>query len=125
MRPRPDRASGIVQKKREIENKRVVEFLEEPPVPAEFRILGVHYLVELVDAHQRVFVGRVTMKKLVLHETSELAEFGNVTAQKIDPVHHPEDAPDLALARHDATKNFPRLLAAPERTRDESQISRE
>src|ERR1041384_3004720 len=125
MWPRPDRASGVVKEEREIEDKRVVEFLEETAVSAELRVFGVHDLVEFIDADQRVFVGRVTMEKLMLHQAGELAEFRNVTAEKINPVHHPQDAPDLAFPRDDAVKNFPRLLAAAKRARDESEISRE
>src|ERR1043166_2198885 len=97
MRPRADCTSGVVQKKRQIKDKWVVEFLEEAAISAELRIFGVHHLIEFINAHQRVFVGRVTMEKLVLHQASELAEFRDVTAQKINPVHHAQDAADLAF----------------------------
>src|SRR5438132_8815811 len=53
--------------------------------------------VEFVDTNQRMLVGCVTMQKLMLHETGELAEFGNVTAEEIDAMHHSQDAPNSAF----------------------------
>ena len=38
------------------------------------------------------------MKELVLHETGQLAELGNVAPEKIHPMHHAQDAPDIAFA---------------------------
>ena len=38
------------------------------------------------------------MKKLVLHQAGELPELRNVTAEKIDAVHHPQNAADFAFA---------------------------
>ena len=58
--------------------------------------------VELVDADQGVFVRGIAMEKFVLHQAGELTEFRNVAAEKIDPVHHAQDAADLAFARNDA-----------------------
>src|SRR6266404_3912538 len=74
MRPRSDRTAGVVQEQREIKNKWVREFLEERAVRAQLRLFRLHHLVELVDAHQSVFVRGVAMKKFVLHQAGELAE---------------------------------------------------
>ena len=37
------------------------------------------------------------MQKLMLHQAGELAEFGNVTTEKIDPMHRSQDPPDSAF----------------------------
>ena len=50
-----------------------------------------------MDAHQCVLVGRVTMQKLMLHQTCKLSEFGNVAPKKIDPMHHSENAAHSSL----------------------------
>ena len=78
VRSRGDRPAGVVQQKREVEDKRILQFFEQRPIRAQLRVLSVHHLVKLVDANQGMFVGGVTMEKLVLHQAGELAEFRNV-----------------------------------------------
>src|ERR1700682_168759 len=125
MRTRAHCAPGVVQEKRKIKDKWVLESFEQPPVGTEFRVLRLHHLVELVDANQGVFVGGVAMEEFVLHQAGELPEFGNVPAEEIHPVHHAQHPADLALPRNDPLENLPWALAAAERARDQPQISRE
>src|SRR5205085_8117128 len=46
------------------------------------------------------------MKKLVLHQAGELAELRHVPPEKIDPMHHSQNASDFAFARHDRLEYF-------------------
>ena len=46
-----------------------------------------------------MLVGCVTMQKLMLHQAGELAEFGNVAAEKIRPMHHSQDASHFPFLR--------------------------
>src|SRR2546421_11348584 len=101
MRPRADRAAGVVQEKREIKNKRVREFLEERAVGTQLRVFRFHHLVELVDTNQGMLIRRVTMEKFMLHQAGELAEFWHVTTKKVHPVHHAQHPPNLAFAGND------------------------
>ena len=66
--------------------------------------------IELVDADQGMFVGRVTMKKLVLHQTGQLPEFRNVAAKKIHAVHHSKHTSHFAFTRQDRLENIPWFL---------------
>src|SRR5205085_8592581 len=88
MRTRADGPPSIVKKKREVENERLVQFFEQQAVGSQLRVLGLHDLIELVDADEGVFIRGVTMEKFVLHQTSQLAELGYVTPEKIDAMHH-------------------------------------
>src|ERR1700730_4869174 len=65
------------------------------------------------------------MEKLVLHETGELPKLRNVTAEKVDAVHHPEHAAHFALARKDGPEFFPLPLGVAKPARHQAQITRE
>src|SRR5207248_1177009 len=56
MRTRADGPPSIVKKKREVENERFVQFFEQQAVGSQLRVLGLHDLIELVDADERVFI---------------------------------------------------------------------
>src|SRR5947199_9634330 len=100
MGPGSDGAPGVVQEKREIKNKRILELLEKCPVGTQLRIFCLYDLVEFVDADQGVFIRGVTMKKFMLHQAGELAEFRHVTAEKIDSMHHTQHQSELTFARN-------------------------
>ena len=89
--------AAIVQKKRKIEHQRLLELLKNITVSYQFGVSDVCERVEFVDAYQCMLVGCVTVQKLILHEACKLTEFGNVTTEKIDPVHHSQNAPDSAF----------------------------
>src|SRR5437764_4050456 len=89
---RADSFAAVVQQQREIENQRVVKSLENFTIGSQLRIVRLRQRIELIDAYQRMLVGCVSMQKFMLHQTGQLAEFGNVTTEKIDPMHHSQDA---------------------------------
>src|SRR3954470_8478655 len=124
MRPSPDRPAGVVQEQGKIEDVRVLEFLEEVAIGAQFRILRLHHLVELVDADQGVLVRGVTMKEFVLDQAGELSEFRNVSSEKIDPMHHPENPANFSFARQDAAKCLAQWFARAEGAGQQPKISR-
>ena len=115
MRPRADRPAGVVQKQREIKNKRIRAVSRKGRYD-QLRILVSCQRIELVDADQRVFVRGVAMEKFMLHQAGELAELRNVTAEEIDPMHHPQGAADFALARNDPAKNLARLFRVAQKS---------
>ena len=63
------------------------------------RLRRVDDLVEHLDADQRVFVRRVAMEKLVLHQAGQRTEFREEPAEKAELVHVAQRAADLSLAR--------------------------
>jgi hypothetical protein len=81
-----------VKKQCQIQDKRVLELLKNLPIRDQLRVIGRSERVELVNADQCMFVGRVAMQKLMLHEARQLAEFWNISTQEIDPMHHSENA---------------------------------
>src|ERR1043166_7650457 len=52
-----------------------------------------------------MLVGGVTMEKLMLHQTCKLAEFRNVAAQKINPMHHSKNTPYSPFLRQNRLEN--------------------
>src|SRR5438552_19206529 len=84
--------TAVVNKERKIEHKRVLQFLENLAIRNQLRIVRLRHGIKFIDAHQCVLVGRVTMKKLMLHQTCKLPEFGNVATKKIESMHHSENA---------------------------------
>ena len=86
-----------MQKERKIKNERILELLKYLAVSDQLRISRLRQGVKFVNAYQCVLISRITMEKLMLNQTGELAEFGNVAAQKIDPMHHSEDTTHLPL----------------------------
>jgi hypothetical protein len=98
--------ASVVQQQRKIEHQRIFEFLKDFSIVLQFRVLGIDDLIEFFDADERVLVGGVTMKKLVLHQTRELAKFRDVTPEKIDAVHGAENRANLAFAGADGAERF-------------------
>ena len=96
----------VVHEEGEVECRGVVVFLEEIAVAGEFRVLAGDEVVQLVDADQRVLVGRVAVEKFVLHEAGEASEFREVASEKIRLVHHAQDAPDAAFAGEDGEEDL-------------------
>ena len=84
---RPDRATGVVQKQSQVENERVFQIFEQMTIRDQLRIRRVNQGIEFIDTEQGVLVGSVAMEEFVLHQTSQLTEFGNVAAKEVDPMH--------------------------------------
>ena len=100
----------VVQEEREVEDEGVFELLKNPLILRELGLGGVDHPVELLDANERVFVRRVSMEKLVLHEARELSELRHVAPEKIHFVHRAQNRADLALPRHDRVEGLSRRL---------------
>ena len=97
-----------MEKEREIQNRRVLEFLKNFPVAAQFfRVLEEHG-VELIDADQGVLVRCVAVVELVLDEAVERPELRHVATEKTEVVHQAENRADLAFARQDREERLPR-----------------
>src|SRR5690242_14634967 len=105
--PGPGCLSSIMQAKRQVEHVRVLELQEKLLVLLQFRIVRANGLIQLLDADQRVLVGSVLVKKLVLHQTGKFAELRQVTTEEINLMHHPQNAADLALPRQDGLERLP------------------
>src|SRR5207253_2858420 len=106
MGPGANGLAAIVQKKCKIQHQRVLELLKNITVSYQFGVSDVGERVEFVDAYQCMLVGCVTVQKLMLHEAGKLTEFWNVAAEKIDPVHHPQNAPDSAFLSQNRSEDF-------------------
>src|SRR5947209_18547584 len=103
--------AAIVQKKCKIQHQRVLELLKNITVSYQFGVSDVCEHVEFVDAYQCMLVGCVTIEKLMLHEAGKLTEFCNVTAEKMDTVHHPQNEPESAFFLHHRSEFFVRLTS--------------
>ena len=99
MWPGPHGLAGVMQQQRQIKNKRIWQFLEKFPVLDQFGIFGSCQRIKLINADQRVFVRGVAVKKFMLHQTSKLAELGNVLTEEIEAMHQPQSPPHFSLAR--------------------------
>ena len=99
VRPRPHCFARVMQKQRQVKNKRIVKSLKELPIRNQFRISRLRQRVEFVDANQCVLVRRVTVTKLVLHKAGQLAKLGNVASEEIHAMHHSKDASHFPLLR--------------------------
>src|ERR1051325_9477681 len=76
-------------------------------------INGCQQCIKFVDAYQRVLVSSVPVQKLVLDQAGELSEFWDVTAKKIDPVHHSHDASHSAFLGQNRRKDRARSPGVP------------
>jgi hypothetical protein len=69
-----------------------------------------------------VFVGGVLMIKLMLDETGELAEFGNVFAEQIDIVHRAEDWRNVSALVENGQKALTDVLIGKKRAIHEREL---
>ena len=86
----------IMQQKRQIKHKGLLNLLEQLDVIVEGRLFGVPDLVELFDANQCVLVRSVLMIKLMLNQTGKLPELGQVLSQETHFMHKPENPRHIA-----------------------------
>ncbi len=100
------RLAGVVQQQGEIKHGGVFQLLEKRAVAAEAFLFGEEDAVEFLDADEGVFVGGVTVIKLVLHQAGERAELRNIASEEAEIVHFAQDAPDLALAGKDGEEGL-------------------
>ena len=105
-----------MQEKCKIQNQRVGELLEQFAIRDQLRLIRHRQCIEFVDAYQSVLVRRIPVQKLMLHKAGELTEFGNVSAKKIDAVHHSQDAPHSPFVGENRFENHTwpaRILIRP------------
>src|SRR5262249_42803790 len=99
MRSRANRPPGVVQEQCQVEDEWIIQIFEDLAIRNQLRIVRPYERVELVDAEECMLVRGITMEKLVLHEAGQLPEFGDVAAQKIDPMHQTQRTSHLTLLR--------------------------
>ena len=56
-------------------------------VVRERALVGIPYLVELLEAYERVFIRGVGVKKFVLHKAGHPAKLRDESTEQIDLVH--------------------------------------
>src|SRR4051794_34753631 len=61
------------------------------------------------------------MEKFMLNEAGELPELRQITSEKIDSMHDPEDSADFAFAREHGEKDLARPFAVLKRSGDLAQ----
>ncbi len=125
MRPGPDAFARVVHEEREIKNVGIGQRREKLLVGLQFRFVSLAERVELLEADQGVLVRRVTMEIFMLHKAGEGTEFRQITPEKIDLVHHAQDARDFSLAPQNARENLARRLAVTKFARHGTQAATE
>ena len=98
-----------MQQDRQIQDLRMLQLLEDPLVGHMRRLRGIQHPVQMFHHMERVLVGRVLMKKLVLDQTRQLAELRDKFPEKFHLVHQPQHAGHLAFLLEDRQKSFARL----------------
>jgi hypothetical protein len=91
---------------RRCEDGGIFELLENLSVADEF-LRRKQNGIELSMHTSVCFVRRVAMKKFMLHQAIQRAEFGEIAPEHAEIVHEAKGSPDLALAR-DREEGFPR-----------------
>ena len=121
--PRARGLPGVVQEDGEVQDRGVLELLEQLPVFRHLRVVAREQGVEFLNAHQRVLVGRITVKKLVLDKAEQRAELGEVAAQHAGVVHPAQDAGDPAALSEDVEKNLPGVAQILIRSVDQAELA--
>jgi len=106
--------SGVVKEDGQVERVGVFYIDEKMSVALCRRIVGLYEGVELIDAAQGVLIGSVTVKKLVLDEAFQGAEFREVAAKDPAAMHKPEGACDLPFLFQDCPEGAAVFLVVVE-----------
>src|SRR6266487_2943142 len=113
VRTRSHAFSRVVQEQRQVENDWIGQLLKEFSILQELRVFGGDQGIEFLNADQRVFIRRVAVEKLMLNQTRELTKLRNIVTEKINPMHHAQDASHFTFARKDLDEAFSRLFCVP------------
>src|SRR5580692_377333 len=97
---------GIMQQERQVKHVGILNLQKKRFICCQFRVLCIDERVQLLNANQGMFVRGVPVKKLVLHQTGQIAEFGQISSQEIHLVHHTENVSDLAFPGQDGRESF-------------------
>ena len=87
----------VMQEHREIKHPGVPDMAEDLPIARKLRVFREEKFIDLLDTSKRVLVGRVAVKELMLHETGQRLELGEVFSEEAEVVHEPQDPADLPL----------------------------
>ncbi len=91
-------------------------------VGAEGRRFGVPDLVQFFEADQGVFVRRVLVIELMLHQAGQAPEFGQEFSQEPDFVHGAEDRGDVAALVEDFQKGLAHMRVAQKGVVDQRKL---
>src|SRR5262249_36604726 len=114
--------ADVVQQQREINERGAIEFLKQLRVTGMRRSGGAPDAIKLLETHQRVLVRGVLMIKLVLNEAGELAELGNVFAEKIHLVHGAKDDGHVAALAENGQERFAHVFIGEKLAIHEAQF---
>src|SRR5437868_1835659 len=100
----------------------MLKLLEHFPVRSVWWFRRIEHPVKMLDHLQRVFVGRIAMEELVLHQARQLSELRQESSQQLDLVHHAQDPGDLSFLLQNGKQSVARLRRALKAARDELEI---
>jgi len=106
VRLRGIRLPGVVQEQCKVQDEWSFQALEYFSVLGQWQRLGGPDFIQLLDASERVFIGRILVIKLMLHQTGEPAKFRNEFAEESHIVHGPQCSGHIAALVED----FPECL---------------
>ena len=112
-----------MEQNREIKNRGVFELLKNLSVASKFFFRRKENAIELLDADERVLIGRVAVEELVLNEAVQRAELGDITTQDTEIMHEAQSPPDFALAGQNGEEGLPRGDGVLESAVDEMQTA--
>ncbi len=106
--------SGVVEEQSQVEHVGTLKAVKQWRIGIVRGGFGFPDAVELFDAHQSVFIGRILMIELMLDKAGELAEFGDVFAEHIDVMHRAKDGRDASALAENSQKAFADMLVGKE-----------
>src|ERR1041385_956672 len=116
------RLADVMQEERQVQNERPLEAVKERRVGFVRQLFGLPDTIQLLQAHQRMLVGSVLMIKLVLNQTGQFAEFGNVFPEQADLVHSAQDGSNVAPLVENSEKRLAHMLVDEEGAIDERKL---
>ena len=107
-------ASGVVKNQGDVEGVGIGMFDDDVPVDGDSWVVVFDESIELVNATKSVFVGGVAVKKFVLDEAVEGAEFGEVAPKDSTSMHQAQGAGNLSFAFENLPERFAVFASDPE-----------
>src|SRR5271166_3234600 len=97
---------GIMKQERQVKHVGILNLQKKRFICCQLRVLCIDERVQLLNANQGMFIRGVPVKKLVLHQAGQIAEFGQISSKEIHLVHHAKNVSDLALPGQDGCESF-------------------
>ena len=116
------RLAGVMQQQRQVKDVGPLQALEQLRIMGVGSDLGLPDPVNLLQAHERVFVRGVLVIKLMLHQAGQPAELGNVFAEQTRLMHGAQDGRHVAALVQDAQKRLAHVLVVKKRAVRERQL---